>query len=255
MNVKELFSLENKTALVTGGDGRLGRCIVEGLAEAGAAVIATSIDPAAGERYAASCRERGLNVEAAELDLADTASIDRLASAVRARCGSVDILVNNAVARPMKSYDDDLKAWEASMRANAQGVFGLTRRIVEIMPSGGAVINIASMQGLFSPDFTLYEGTDKDSPPDYHFHKAGLIALTRYLARRFGPHGIRFNALSPGAFFNNQGEPFYSRYTANVPLGRMMSCDDLKGTVVYLASPASGYLNGENILMDGGLHA
>ena len=254
MIVPDLFSLDDKVAVVTGGDGRLGRCIVEGLAEAGARVVSTSIDQGAGDEVAASFCERGLTIENHRLDLGDLDSIDEFSRAVAARYGSIDVLINNAIVRPMRRYDDDISAWSNSMESNATGLFALTRRIVDIMNDGGSVVNIASMQAMYSPDFTLYEGTDRDSPPDYHFHKAGLVSLTRYMARRFGSRGIRFNSLSPGAFFDNQSEPFYSRYVNKVPLGRMMSCDDLKGAVEFLATAASGYINGENILMDGGLH-
>jgi NAD(P)-dependent dehydrogenase (short-subunit alcohol dehydrogenase family) len=111
------------------------------------------------------------------------------------------------------------------------------------------------MQGMFGPDFSLYEGTEMDSPPDYHFHKGGMIALTKYLARKLGPKNIRVNCVSPGGLYTGQNEKFVEKYNKKVPLGRMADNDDIKGVIVFLASQASSYITGENILMDGGLHA
>jgi NAD(P)-dependent dehydrogenase (short-subunit alcohol dehydrogenase family) len=94
-----------------------------------------------------------------------------------------------------------------------------------------------------------------DSPPDYHFHKGGMVALTHYLARRLGPRGIRVNCISPGGLFNGQDPEFVARYSKKVPLKRMAGPDDIKGPVVFLASAAAAYITGENLLMDGGLNA
>ncbi|MGH2644163.1 MAG: SDR family oxidoreductase, partial [Chitinophagaceae bacterium] len=118
------------------------------------------------------------------------------------------------------------------------------------------VINIASMMGMFGPDLSNYEGTSMGNPsPDYFFHNAGLINLTRYLARMFAGKSIRVNCISPGGLLNHQPERFLENYCKKVPLGRMANKDDIKGLVVLLASRAGEYINGENILMDGGLNA
>ncbi|HPO52249.1 MAG TPA: SDR family oxidoreductase, partial [bacterium] len=111
---------------------------------------------------------------------------------------------------------------------------------------------ISSMQGVVGPDFTLYEGTDMDAPPDYFFHRAGLISLTRYLASKFGPYNIRVNCISPGGLYADQAELFVERYNKRTFLGRMANDEDIKGVVVFLASDASSYITGANILMDGG---
>ena len=121
---------------------------------------------------------------------------------------------------------------------------------------GGVIVNIASMMGMFGPDLSNYEGTDMGTPPpDYFFHKGGMIALTRYFARVLANKNIRVNAVSPGGIFSHQPERFLENYTKKVPVGRMANDDDIKGVVVFLASQASAYINGENILMDGGMHA
>ncbi|MDQ7949652.1 MAG: SDR family oxidoreductase, partial [Pedobacter sp.] len=118
-------------------------------------------------------------------------------------------------------------------------------------------INISSMMGMFGPDYSNYDGTDmgRDLPPDYFFHNAGLINLTRYMAKHLAGKNIRVNCISPGGLFNNQPERFLQNYTNKVPLRRMANSDDIKGLVVLLSSQAGAYINGENILMDGGLNA
>jgi len=110
--------------------------------------------------------------------------------------------------------------------------------------------------GVYGPDLMNYEGTDMgDMPPDYFFHRGGMINLTRYLTRMLASKNIRANCISPGGLFNNQPERFVENYCKKVPVGRMANDDDVKGLVVFLASQASAYVNGENILMDGGMHA
>ena len=257
MNVKDLLSLKGKVALVTGGAGMYGRCIVEGLAEAGSKVVTASRDLGAGRKLAEEMQAGGLDVHAMQVDQTGHESVLRLKDNIAEEFGSLDVFVNNAVSRPMKRYVDPLEAWAESMDVNATGMFDVLREMAGLIASngGGAIVNIASMQGMFGPDFSLYEGTDLDSPPDYHFHKGGMIALTRYLARKLAPQNIRVNAISPGGLFNNQDPAFLERYNRKVPLGRMANRDDIKGVVVFLASAASAYVTGENILMDGGLHA
>ena len=122
---------------------------------------------------------------------------------------------------------------------------------------GGRIINIGSMMGMFGPDISNYEGTDmnKKPPPDYYFHNSGLLNLTRYMAQMLAGKNVRVNCVSPGGLFNHQPEKFLENYTRKVPLRRMANKDDIKGLMVLLASEAGAYINGENILMDGGLNA
>lgn len=257
MHTKELFSLKGKIVLVTGGAGLYGRCIVEGLAQAGATVITASRNLEAGHKIANDLKKQDMDVHALQVDQADHDSILILKAHIVEQFGGLNVFVNNAVARPMKRYADPLDAWTESMRINATGLFDIVREMADLIvqQDGGSIVNIGSMQGMFGPDFTLYEGTDMDSPPDYHFHKGGMIALTKYLARKLGPQKVRVNCISPGGLLAGQEEEFRERYTRKVPLGRMASHDDIKGVVVFLASASSSYITGENILMDGGLHA
>ena len=126
-----------------------------------------------------------------------------------------------------------------------------------IKGNGGSVINISSMMGMYGPDLSNYDNTgmSKTLPPDYFFHNAGLINLTRYMAKMWAKKNIRFNSISPGGLFNNQPKAFVDNYCKKVPLNRMANHDDIKGVIVLLASAAGSYINGENILLDGGLNA
>jgi NAD(P)-dependent dehydrogenase (short-subunit alcohol dehydrogenase family) len=240
MNVLEMFRLDGKRALVTGGAGLFGRQIVDALREAGADTF-TASRSAAGES------------KAFVFDQGDPAAIENLIQQV----GDIDILVNNAVLRPMKGWDDHAQNFEQSMRVNATGVFLMTRIFGNAMArrGRGSIINISSIQGLVGPDFTLYEDLGWDIPPDYFFHKGGLLQLTRYAAAKLGPRGVRVNAISPGGFFNNQDPRFVQRYNARTFLGRMANDSDLKGAVIFLASDASAYVTGANLVVDGGYTA
>jgi NAD(P)-dependent dehydrogenase (short-subunit alcohol dehydrogenase family) len=259
MHIKELLSLKGKVILVTGGSGNYGKCIVEGLAEADATVITTSRDIASAQATADIFTERGLDVHAMEADQGDHESVLALKNNITGTFGRLDGFVNNAVSRPMKGYNAPLSQFEESMQVNATGMLDLLREMTELIVTsgGGSVINIASMMGMFGPDLSNYDGTENmgDLPPDYFFHNAGLINLNRYMAQMNAGKNVRFNCISPGGLFNNQPAAFVSNYTKKVPLRRMANHDDIKGLVVLLASDAGAYINGENILMDGGLNA
>jgi NAD(P)-dependent dehydrogenase (short-subunit alcohol dehydrogenase family) len=260
MNVKQLFDLTGKVILVSGGAGNYGKCIAEGLAEAGATVIIASRNKKKLDEVAADFREQGLDVHALQVDQADHESILQLSKDIITTFSRLDGFVNNSVTRPMKSYDAPIEKFAESMQVNATGMMDILRELGELIArnsDGGIIINISSMMGMFGPDYSNYEGTDmsKSLPPDYFFHNAGLINLTRFMAQNYAGKNIRVNCISPGGLFNNQPERFIENYTKKVPLKRMANNDDIKGLVVLLASKAGEYINGENILMDGGLNA
>jgi len=256
MHVRELFDLSGRVALVTGGAGIYGLPISRALAEAGAQVIIASRNPDRHRAAVDHLRAEGLAVVHQPMDQGDEASIRAGRDAVLERFGRLDILVNNAVARPIRRYDEATpERWAESLRVNATGLFLVTQLCLEPMQaqSRGSIINIASIYGVVGNDFGLYAGLGMDSPPDYSFHKGGLINLTRYLATRFAPHGIRVNCVSPGGFqTETMPEEFVRRYSARTPLGRLAREDDIKGVIVFLASDASAYVTGQNICVDGG---
>lgn len=259
MNVKDLLSLKNKVILVTGGSGRYGKCMVEGLAEADATVITSSRDLASAKETAAIYAKQGFDVHAMQVDQSVHESVIHLKEEIFEKFGRLDGFINNAVSRPMKGYNAPLSQFEESMQTNATGMMDLLREMTALIvqSGGGSVINIASMMGMFGPDLSNYEGAVGmgDLPPDYFFHNAGLINLTRYMAQMNAGKNIRFNCISPGGLFDNQPEAFVNNYNKKVPLRRMANRDDIKGLVVLLSSDAGAYINGENILMDGGLNA
>ena len=257
MHVNRLFDLKEKVALVTGGAGLFGRQIVEALAESGATTIMASrnVDKLAAQ--AEEFKAAGLNVTVESLDQAVESSIEALKSRILSRHGRIDVLVNNSVARPMKRWTDPVAVFEESMRVNATGIFMMTRAFGEAMAAKGkgSIINVGSIQGCVGPDLTLYEDITAPPPPDYFFHKGGMIQLTRYAASFLGKSGVRVNCISPGGFLFDQPDAFVKRYSDRTFLGRMANEEDLKGTIVFLASDASAYVTGTNLPVDGGYTA
>jgi NAD(P)-dependent dehydrogenase (short-subunit alcohol dehydrogenase family) len=154
----------------------------------------------------------------------------------------------------MKRWDAPISQFVESMRINATGIFLMTRAFGDHMASRrmGSIVNVGSIQGCVGPDLTLYEGTAMGAPPDYFFHKGGMVQLTKFAAAQLGPSGVRVNCISPGGFYNNQNPTFVQRYNARTFLGRMANESDLKGVIVFLASDASAYVTGANIVVDGG---
>jgi NAD(P)-dependent dehydrogenase (short-subunit alcohol dehydrogenase family) len=262
MSILDRFSLRGKTALVTGGAGLYGRQLVIALAEAGAETYTASRNIDALEAFAESCRAKNLNVKPLPLDLGDEASILALRDRIVDESGRCDVLVNNAVSRPMKrGMDDDAAAFADSMRVNATGLFVISRAIGDAMAErgeGGSIINIASIQGMIGTDKYLYEGTSLKHGfyPDYYFHKGGMINFTRFLASYYGPKGgIRCNAISPGGYGDDNDPLHLERYRSRTLLGRRADDSDLQGSVVFLASDASLYITGANLPVDAGYTA
>ncbi len=253
-NVRDLFDLHGKVAVVTGGAGLYGRQIAAALAEAGARTFMASRNLDKLRQQAAAFAGQGLEVAALPLDQAREESVLELLKTVISQAGGVDVLVNNAVLRPMKDWDSPLEEFARSMEVNATGLFAITRAFGQHMASrgGGSIINIGSIQGQVGPDYALYEGLDWGIPPDYFVHKGGVMQLTRYAASKLGPQGVRVNAVIPGGFFNHQDPRFIERYHARTFLGRMANDTDLKGVIVFLASAASAYVTGTGIAVDGG---
>lgn len=258
MGVLERFSLKGRLALVTAGAGpQFGSSLTEGLAEAGATVVVASRTLESNQAFAESLCERGYDAHGMACDITDITSVDRLHDELIERFGHIDVLVNAAVAR-----DGHLGAFEnqpiETVRISAAGDFvGLFRICQRFIPDmiaqgRGSIINISSIYGVGSMDPTLYEGTDLTQPASYNFVKAGMINFTRYLACYYGKQGVRANCLSPGGYFSNQPEPFLENYEKRCPIGRMMNNEDIKGAVVFLASDASSYVTGQNLLVDGG---
>jgi NAD(P)-dependent dehydrogenase (short-subunit alcohol dehydrogenase family) len=258
MNILERFSLQGSVALVTAGAGPLfGRSIACALAEAGATLITASRSLERNESFAAELRTQGYDAHGLAFDLEDLASIDALHAEIRRRFGRLDVLVNSALSREghVGAFEaQTAESWEHAAKGDFLGLFRHCQRAVETMKvqKSGSIINISSIYGVVANDPTIYAGTDMVQPASYTFVKAGMINFTRYLAAYYGKQGIRANSISPGGYLTNQPATFVENYERRVPLGRMMGHDDLKGAVVFLASDASAYVTGANLLVDGG---
>jgi NAD(P)-dependent dehydrogenase (short-subunit alcohol dehydrogenase family) len=258
MNAASMFDMRGRVALVTGGRGLYGAPISEGLAEAGAHVLIASRNRQACCDLAAALVERGLSAEGVSLDLADDQSIHELTEDIARRYGSVDVLVNNAVSREYYADFEQMSRplMASSLDVNILGTMGLTQALLPLMRTkgSGSIINISSIQGVTAPHFPYYD-QDQSSPVGYTLEKWGLIGFTKWLAARYGREGIRANAISPGGYdplLEEKRPVFYRTYATHTPLGKWPDRDDIKGPVCFLASDASRYVTGHNLVMDGG---
>ena len=261
MHAKELFSLEGKVAIVTGGRGLYGAAICEGLCEMGATVIVASRNGEKCEEFAETLRQQGHSAFGMALDLSDDASIKALPKAVVDRFGRIDILVNNAVDRSNLTSlaDATRQKLQDSASTNLNGQILLSQAVLRYMipAERGSIINISSMRGLDSPHFPFYPESMGDQPVNYTTEKWAMVGLTKYMAGRYGKHHIRVNCIAPGGFNPGLAEDpdkkaFVDTYIANTPLGCWASYDDIKGPVAFLASDAAAYVTGATLVMDGG---
>ena len=256
MKTLDLFRLDGKVALVSGGAGIVGRHIARGLAEAGAVTILASRTAGACEGVAQALAGEGLRTEGEQCDFAAEDAIRALRDRILARHGRLDVLVNNAVARAGGDLDDVTgEQWDAVMALNSTGLFLACRVLSEPMvrQRAGSIVNIASIYGMVGPQFSIYRGTPVHNSASYAFAKGGMINFTRYLASYLAPHKVRVNCLSPGGFVTPETPAEFERnYSERTPLGRMAAGADIQGAVVFLASDAAGYITGQNLAVDGG---
>ena len=261
MNTLQLFDLSNKIAIVTGGTGLFGKPISTSLAEAGAQVIIASRNVEKCQLVAEELKSAGYKASGAFLDLADEKSIQDLVSSVIKQHRRIDVLVNNSVSRDgYKKLEETTKEdWEQSQQINSTGLMLINKAVVEQMvkQKAGSIINIGSIQGAVGPNFEVYGSTGMTSPLNYTFDKWGMVGMTKWMANYYGKYNVRVNCISPGgygpgieaSFGENE---FTHNYKKLTPLGRFATDDDIKGAIVFLASDASSYVTGHNLLVDGG---
>jgi len=246
-------------AVITGGTGVLGMEFAKVLAEHGANTVLADVDATkcsqCAEEILKASGKRSLGVRTDVSNQEDVASLMRSAEET---FGRIDILINNAAAQPpgfctaFEEYPLDL--WNRVMAVNLTAQFLTTRAVAPIMlrQNRGSVINIASTYGVVGPNQHIYEGTNFNTPAIYSTSKAGVLGLTRYLATYWAEKGIRVNSVTPGGVFRGHTDPFLKNYCQRVPMGRMAKQDELRGAIVYLASDASSYVTGHNLVVDGG---
>jgi len=259
--VLELFDLTGRVAIVTGGAGLLGRQMSEALAEAGAALVIASRTPATCQAWAGELRSRGAEAIALPVDVSRPEETHRLAQATLDHFGRLDILVNNAMGRGTPALPEALtpEAWQTWVDIGLSGAFYCAQAAARPMlaQGKGVIINIGSVYGTGGVDVRIYPPhVPVTATAAYGAIKGGLINLTRHLATAWATQGIRVNCLSPGGFPQPETDPeFAANFQAKVPLDRMGNSTDLKGAVLYLASDASAYVTGHNLVVDGGWSA
>ncbi|MBN1306149.1 MAG: SDR family oxidoreductase [Anaerolineales bacterium] len=272
MTILEKFDLTDRVAVVTGGAGLLGREFCQTLAEAGAAVVVLDLDKDATRQAAGELKGQGHRALAAPTDITDPEAVSGMVADTLSEFGRLDILVNSAALDP--KFDPEavskgiapgnfeeypLEQWNAALNVNLTGMFLVTQASVKPMLAQGkhgSIINICSTYGLNGPDQRIYRKKDGSQPafkPVYYtVTKAGVLGFTKYLAAYYMGTGMRVNALTPGGVFNNHDELFVANYSAKTILGRMAHKDEMNGALLYLASDASAYMTGNNLVVDGG---
>lgn len=268
-SVLDKFSLKGRVALVTGGAGLLGREFTQALGQAGAKVVVADLERQAAEVYAKGLSEHGIEALAVSVDVTDPESTADMVMSAVDQFGRLDILVNSAAMDP--KFDPEnldaqsanafetypLESWKNAIDVNLTGMFLSCQAAARQMLSQnyGVIINICSTYGLVGPDQRLYQrpdGPDQFKPVYYSVSKAGVLGLTRYLATYYAGKPIRVNALTPGGIYNQHDDTFLKAYSARTVMGRMAHLDEMNGAVVFLASEASSYMTGANLVVDGG---
>ncbi|MGA9115780.1 MAG: SDR family oxidoreductase [Bacteroidota bacterium] len=268
--MNDLFSLKGKTAVVTGAAGLLGRHHCEALAEAGARVAVVDLSEEACRDLARSLGAKfHAEAEGWAADITRAESLRELLRKVLERFGDLDVLVNNAAVNDMfespaaatelsKFENYPLELWRKSVDVNLTGTFLSCQILGSEMArrKRGSIVNVASTYGMVAPDQALYRRPDGTQSfyksAAYPVTKGGVISLTKFLAAYWGGSGVRVNTLSPGGVENAQDEYFVRNYSRRTPLGRMARPTDYKGALVFLASDASSYMTGANLVVDGG---
>ncbi len=269
--INKWFNLESKTAVVTGGAGILGKHFCRGLSSAGADVVVVDLDPEESANFAAELREEyGTAAIGVSCDIRSPQQVTGMVDKIVSQKGSIEILHNNAAAKSkdLKEYfatfeDYSFEEWRDMMSVNIDGMFLVAQAVGKQMLSqgqGGSIVQTASVYGVVAPDQRIYEGSEYmgveiNTPAVYATSKAAVIGLTKYLAAYWAKDNIRVNAITPGGVESGQNEQFQSLYSKRVPLGRMGQASEMVAALVYLASDASSYVTGQNLIVDGGLTA
>ncbi|HPO57680.1 MAG TPA: SDR family oxidoreductase [Anaerolineaceae bacterium] len=268
-SILEKFRMDGRAAVVTGGAGLLGRGFCRSLAQAGAAVVVADLNVEAAEAHAESLRGEGLEACGLAVDITSPDSVRQMVDRTVERYGHLDVLVCSAAMDPKfdtahagqhrSSFEEfPLEAWKQALDVNLTGMFLCAQAAVRPMlaQGSGVIINICSTYGLVGPDQRIYrrpgEAEQPYKPVYYSVTKAGVLGLTRYLATYYAGKNIRANALTPGGTYNQHDEIFTAQYSARTVLGRMAEVGEMDAALLFLASDASSYMTGANLVVDGG---
>ncbi len=264
----QLFNLKSKIAIVTGATGLIGRNHCKALADAGASIVVADLDINRCEEVVNTLSNSDIHF-AISFDITNEEEVKRASKIILEKYGKIDILVNNAAINDM--FENPLLAGEQSMfenypvdmfrkslEANVTGTFLCCQVFgTEMSKAGkGSIINLASTYGMVGPDQSIYKDKDGNQlffkSAAYPATKGAVINFTRFLAAYWGKKGVRVNTLSPGGVENSQDEFFIQNYSSKTPLNRMAKPTDYMGAIVFLASDASEYMTGANLVVDGG---
>ena len=270
-NVKDLFDITGNTVIITGGAGFLGQIHSETIAESGGIPIILDIDDKRINKLVNRLKkEYGINPSGYYCDITNKKEIEEVKDKIVSSYGHIDVLINNAAIDPKVTPNSEvnlsrfenfqLNQWNIEISVGLTGamlcsqVFGSEM----LKRKQGIILNISSDLGIIAPDQRLYkkEGLNQTQQPvkpvTYSVIKHGLIGLTKYIATYWADQGIRANTMCPGGIYNNQPEEFVTRVSTLIPYGRMANPDELKGSLLFLVSDASSYINGATIVVDGG---
>lgn len=280
-DLPELFDLSGRVAAVTGGAGLLGIEFCKTLAQAGAVVVIADVDGKSAARVAESLNRMGFRAIGLKTDVTQRTSVHRMVSTGLEKFGRLDILVNSAAIDPkfdpehirvgeegagqerpsaktgipFEEYPQEL--WNQALTVNLTGMFLACQAAVRPMldQGSGVIINLCSIYGLVGPDQRIYRHEKRSplyKPAFYSVTKAGVLGLTRYLAAYYAGKNIRVNALTPGGVYNEHDDEFVKSYSMRAVLGRMAEKTEFNGALLFLASDASSYMTGANLVVDGG---
>lgn len=267
-DIFDKFSLIGRVALVTGGAGLLGEEFCLTLAQAGAEVYVADLNLELAKKVANELIQQDFKAYAIQVDVTNPESTNAVVAEIVSKSGRIDVLVNSAAMDPKfdpqhsptssNAFEDyPLKSWQDAVNVNLTGPFLITQAVARQMvkQGRGSIINICSTYGLGGPDQRIYEkpGQPKTYKPVYYtVTKAGILGFTKYLATYYAGTEIRVNALTPGGVFNDHDETFTRNYAARTVIGRMAHKDEMNGALLFLASDASSYMTGGNLVVDGG---
>ncbi|WP_323024603.1 SDR family oxidoreductase [Castellaniella sp.] len=269
--LSNLFNLSDRVAIITGGGGLLGYQHAVTVAELGGIPVLLDVSLRALQKnHDCLLKEHGVDVPVFQSDITDINSLADVLEATHQKYRRVDILINNAARNPkMESSDREnfsrlenfsWKQWQLDLDVGLGGAFNCAKVFGSQMArqGGGVIINIASDLSVIAPDQRIYhvDGMESNQQPvkpvTYSVVKHGLIGLTKYLATYWCEQGVRCNALSPGGIYAGQDDVFVKKLTQLIPMGRMATENEYQGAIAFLCSDASAYLNGANLVVDGG---